>query len=535
MNVMRLTLKLACLAGALAVLAPSASSAPKLGVEVANARKGIDQAVSRGHLDPEGAATYKASLTRAYSIWGKLPGPRARELEGVIRDVAAQWRAYNRPRALALFSMLEFNADHYLKSGSLASGRDAQDEEGVVYRAFPGHGLQFHPLANFAKLNSYLGANRLDEAGLLGLALIARGVPRGNPGSLVWEYGFQFGSGRPPWTSGMAQAVAAQAFARGQDKLADPAFAAAAEKAFRSVPGKLVRSLPEGLFIRLYSFSDLAVLNAHLQAVVSLEDYALLLEDPAGLQLAGQLRSSAAALLPKFDTGAWTLYALGANESTLDYHRYVVSLLKRIGARNKDPFWTDFGNRFAAYEGVPPALTPGTPGPAAYPRPVDGFRDNAEVRFTLSKISRVTVEVGTARRTLLVGRGQKSIEVYPGKVSPGTYPVKVRATDLNGNKTELDLPEATVKVDTAPPVLTARLVGKRLVWRGRDAETPWLDLRLRLVGEKHNARLVRLGHMPLRGSMKLAPKPGTWHTTLIARDSTGNRTEVPLGVLRGPR
>lgn len=534
MNVMRPTLKLVCLAGVLAVLAPSASSAPKLGAEVANARKGLDQAVSRGHLDPEGAETYRSTLARAYSVWGKLPGQRAHELEGVIRDVAAQWRAYNRPRALALFGMLEFNTDHFVAKGPLASGRDAQDEDGVVYRAFRNHGLQFHPLANFAKLNSYLGANRLDEASLLGLALIARGVPGGTPGSLAWEYGFQFGSGRAPWTSGMAQAVAAQSFARGQQKLGDPAFAAAARKAFRSIRGKLVRPLPEGLFIRLYSFSDLAVLNAHLQSVVSVEDYALLLEDPEGQELAGQLRSSAAALLPKFDTGAWTLYALGANESTLDYQRYVVSLLKRIGARNDDPFWTDFGNRFAAYEDVPPALVPGRPGPAAYPRPVDGFRDNATVAFTLSKISRVTVEVGSARRTLLLGRGQKSIEVYPGRVPAGSYPVRVRAVDLAGNRTDAELPPTTVKVDTLPPVVNARLAGKRLIWRGLDVETPWLDLRLRLVGENHNARLVHLGHQPLRGSMKLVPKPGAWHTTLIVRDSTGNRTDVPLGVLRGP-
>ncbi|HKG09807.1 MAG TPA: hypothetical protein VKB07_04490, partial [Gaiellaceae bacterium] len=165
---MRLILKLACVVGALAVLAPSASSAPKLGVEVANARRGLDQAVSRGHLDPEAAVTYRASLTRAYSIWGKLSGTRAAELEGVIRDVAAQSQTYNRPRALTLFSMLEFNADYFADHGPLASGRDTQDDEGVVYRAFPGHGLQFHPLANFAKLNSYLGANRLDDAGYLG-------------------------------------------------------------------------------------------------------------------------------------------------------------------------------------------------------------------------------------------------------------------------------------------------------------------------------------------------------------------------------
>jgi D-glucuronyl C5-epimerase C-terminus len=530
MNVMRLTLKLACVAGALAVLAPSASSAPKLGVEVANARKGLDQAVSRGYLDAEAAPTYRASLTRAYSIWGKLSGQRARELEGVLRDVTAQWRTYNRPRALTLFSMLEFNADYLADHAPLASGRDIQDEEGVVYRAFAGHGLQFHPLANFAKLNSYLGANRLDEASYLGLALIARGVPKGN--ALSWEYNFPFGSGRAPWTSGMAQSVAAQAFARGETKLGDPAFAAAAEKAFRAIPGKLVRALPEGLVVRLYSFSDLAVLNAQLQSVVSLEDYALALEDPAGQQLAGQLRAAAAALLPKFDTGAWTLYALGANESTLDYQRYVISLLKRIGARNKDPFWTDYGNKFASYEDVPPAVTPGSPGPPVYPRPVDGFRDNAQVRFTLSKISRVTVRVGSTRTTLLLGRGQKVVEVYPGKVPAGTYPVEVLATDLAGNKVEVDLPALTVQVDRVPPVMTARLVGKRLVWRGRDAETPWLDLRLQLVDDKHHGRVVHLGKKPLRGSMRLVPKPGVWHTTLVARDSSGNRADVPLGLLK---
>jgi D-glucuronyl C5-epimerase C-terminus len=530
---MRLTLKLTCVVGALVVLAPSASSAPKLGADVANARRGIDQAVSRGHLDPEGAATYRASLTRAYSMWGKLSGSRASELEGVIRDVAAQWRTYNRPRALTLFSMLEFNADHLADHGPLASGRDAQDEEGVVYRQFPNHGLQFHPLANFAKLNSYVGANRLDEASLLGLALIARGVPKGD--ALSWEYNFPFGSGRAPWTSGMAQSVAAQAFARGQAKLGDPAFAAAAQKAFRAIPGKLVRSLPEGLFIRLYSFSDLAVLNAQLQSVVSLEDYALTLEDQAGQELAGQLRASSAALLPKFDTGAWTLYALGANESTLDYQRYVVSLLKRIGARNKDPFWTDYGNKFASYEDIPPVLAPGPPSPAAYPRPVDGFRDNAAVSFTLSKISRVTITVGAERTTLLVGHGRKRIEAYPGRVPAGSYPVSVKAVDLAGNVAELELPPVTVKVDKLAPVMTARLVGKRLVWRGRDAETPWLDLRLRLVDDNHHSRLVHLGKQPLRGSMRLFPKPGAWHTTLIARDSTGNRTDVPLGVLTGAK
>ena len=535
MNVMRLILKLGAIAVALAVLAPGASSAPKLGVDVANARKGIDQAVSRGYLDPEAAVADRAALTRAYSVWGKLSGQRAHELEGVIRDVAGQWRSYNRPRALTLFSMLDFNTEYLGTHGTVSSGRDVQDEEGVVYRAFPNHGLQFHPLANFAKLNSYLGANRLDEAGLLAEALVSRAVPKGD--SLSWEYGFQFGSGKPPWTSGMAQAVAAQAFARAQAKLGDPVFSTTARKAFRAIPGKLVQALPQGPWIRLYSFSDLAVLNADLQALVSLEDYGTMMEDPAGINFAAQLRASAAALLPKFDTGAWSLYSLGGNESTLDYQRYVVSLLKRIGARNKDIFWTGWGDRFASYEDVAPELLPGAPSPPAYPRPLDGFRDYTAVSFTLSKISRVTIRVGSEQRTLLMGRGKRTIEMFPGKVPAGTYPVSVRAVDLAGNPAEIELPDAVVKVDTTPPVVAARLAGnKRLTWRARDAETPWIDLRLQLVGGPHNnARVVQFGKMPMRGTMRLVPKPGVWKTTLIVRDSSGNRTLVPLGLLLGRR
>ena len=61
MNVTRLSLMLVALALVLAAAAPSASSAPKLGAEVANARKGLDQALARGYLDPEGAATYRAT------------------------------------------------------------------------------------------------------------------------------------------------------------------------------------------------------------------------------------------------------------------------------------------------------------------------------------------------------------------------------------------------------------------------------------------------------------------------------------------
>src|SRR5581483_5671852 len=89
---------------------------------------------------------------------------------------------------------------------------DISDDDGIRYRWFPGHGFEFHPLANFGALNGYAGGRNADAAQTLAEALLARAIPRGP--RLLWEYEFRFGGGRPPWASGMAQAVAAQAFAR---------------------------------------------------------------------------------------------------------------------------------------------------------------------------------------------------------------------------------------------------------------------------------------------------------------------------------
>ena len=58
------------------------------------------------------------------------------------------------------------------------------------------------------------GAQRLADA------LIARGVYQPG-GGVGWEYSFPFCGGRAPWISGMAQAVAAQAFARTAELVPD--------------------------------------------------------------------------------------------------------------------------------------------------------------------------------------------------------------------------------------------------------------------------------------------------------------------------
>ena len=80
-----------------------------------------------------------------------------------------------------------------------------------MWQYFPGQGLQFHPLANFAKLNQ-LWAERSDAMGTLLDELLALRVPRA--GGVAWEYYFAFGGGNPPWVSGLAQGTGIQSIAR---------------------------------------------------------------------------------------------------------------------------------------------------------------------------------------------------------------------------------------------------------------------------------------------------------------------------------
>ena len=90
------------------------------------------------------------------------------------------------------------------------------------------------------------------------------------------------------------------------------------------IPKHLLTSVPAGPWIRLYSFGALRVLNAQLQAVVSLQSYAVQAEDAEAGSLAARMQRAAAATLASFDTGYWTYYALPNDPSPVDYQEYVV-------------------------------------------------------------------------------------------------------------------------------------------------------------------------------------------------------------------
>src|SRR6266511_720359 len=94
-----------------AVVFAGASPARRPPSDRALAARGLQRAVEQGALSVEEAAGYRALLNRVPGLLGSLPPLRARELRGVLHDVAAQRNAYNRPRALTLFTTLALNED----------------------------------------------------------------------------------------------------------------------------------------------------------------------------------------------------------------------------------------------------------------------------------------------------------------------------------------------------------------------------------------------------------------------------------------
>src|SRR4051794_8822667 len=169
-----------------AALPARAEAAPTTDAKAA--RAGLKAAVKTGRVAPADAARYRAILARTQRALPHLGGRPPTELAGVLADVAAQSSRYTRARALTLFSMLDVNTRYFAAHDPPEVRGDVVGPDLVVYRYFPGHGLQFHPLGDFSALNAHLVAGRLDDARRLADALAARAIAGG--GGAVWEYPF---------------------------------------------------------------------------------------------------------------------------------------------------------------------------------------------------------------------------------------------------------------------------------------------------------------------------------------------------------
>ena len=146
------------------LLAPSATARPSWATDIAAIDRGLDRAVAAGRVDEDAAAGYRETVAHAAHALPRLPGSRYRNLAAVVREVAALAPTYSAPRALTLFSMLDFNVRWFSRHWDRPPNTDRIDSDGILYRAFPGIGFQFHPLGNFGRLNWLVASGQDDRA-----------------------------------------------------------------------------------------------------------------------------------------------------------------------------------------------------------------------------------------------------------------------------------------------------------------------------------------------------------------------------------
>lgn len=395
----------------------------------------------------------------------------------------------------------------------------------VVYRTSWQGKRYFHPLASFGKLNSALASGQRRRAKRLASTLVARGTRE--RGALVWRYNARR-DGPATWESGLAQAVAAQSLARA-------GYMSAARRAFRAIPNRLLIRLPEGPWIKLYGYSNVVVLNAQLQATLSIADYARLAHDTRAKRLARSMRRTTLVMLGRFDTGTWSRYSLGGEDSTLEYHEYVTSMLWKLARRTHGWRWRVYASRFRGYRYLPPKIRAGARSRPFFPVPADGYRDSTTLRFWLSKPATVTFRISGRTLRSAFGRGWQRYTLPPRRLTPGLHDVVATARDRFGNTTWSRLQPVRVLRDVTPPQLEAELAPWQLYWRAADGESPWLALKVR-IADSTGVHVVKLGRHTFEGAAPLAlPLDLTRSVTLVATDSSGNQTWLPLDADGAPR
>ncbi len=389
---------------------------------------------AHGRIDRADAAFDRAAVTRAVRLIDDLPRSRGGPVARALAQLVTLAGRLSAPRALALFGQLTANDNWFALHGPPPNKTDITGADGIVYRYFSGACFEFHPLANFAALNALAASRNGQATGELAAALSARAVPQAG-GGIGWEYYFDYAGGQAPWLSGFSQAVAAQAFSRaaavvpsrGSELLRE------ANAAFRTIPGRLVEHLSVGPWIRLYGFNHDVVLNAQLQTVISLAEYARAASNPSAARLAASLRGAAAKALGRFDSGYWTYYSLAHDPSPIDYQEYVVQLLRTLS--KSDPRFASAATRFATYQAQPPLFRLANAG-------------GGSLEFWVSKPSTVRVSALGAVRELALDGGWHLVSLsLPGHA--GIFPVRLEATDWAGNSASAEaLPIVRV---AAPP------------------------------------------------------------------------------------
>ena len=398
-------------------------------------------ALEAGAISRAEHSRHRRLLSRARSTRAKLRGARRRELGSVIAtlEAIALRRQLTPSRVRPLFLILRRNLS-YWPSRPFPANRGIVMFRGseLAFEYYRGHGLQLQPLVNFKRANLMHGACVKDtgrECRREGLRRLLQemtelSVQRG--AFRAWEYYFDFGGGRPPWISGMAQATGIQGFARAWQLLGDRSFLTTAQQgfgAFETPPptGVATRGPFGGTHYLQYSFSPrLYVTNAFVQALIGLYDYATITGETVARRLYDLAEPELRREVPASDTGDWSRYSYRGRESTPAYHELLRELLASLCARVRTPVYCVTATNFRRYATEPAELVLLGPTTVVQDQPI-------RVQFTVSKLSVVQLTVTRDGRTALdklatFRRGGGSFAWTPR--GAGTYSVRLASKEL---------------------------------------------------------------------------------------------------------
>ncbi|HET6174486.1 MAG TPA: D-glucuronyl C5-epimerase family protein [Gaiellales bacterium] len=514
----------------------------------ASVRGTLSAASRSGGLTVDQRYRYRRSLRQAMRAVRTLEATaqtRRRDELGsqlVMLAQLASRRALTPARMRPLFRQLDANRVWFAAAGPPKPlARVSIPGDPLVYAYYPSHGLQLQPLFNWSKVNGYWFAKDYGAMQELIDRLAPIAVPQ--PGGWVsWEYGFDYPGSRAPWLSGMAQAVAIQALARAWQATGSHADLALARRALPGLDrplaaGGLLGHSRDGRWWPLYAENpSLRVLNGDLQVVISLYDYAAITGDDEARAWAENGAHAAAALLPKYDTGAWSLYE-GSRETTLGYHDFMTLQLRQLALKTGNLDFRTYANRFAQYRVTAPVIA-ATMGATAtvYPSVPDGRHGSAGVRAHLDKVSSLRLVVVNARGSIVakqqLGMQRRGFVTarwngFTGRrpAAPGVYQFWLRATDLAGNRSpQTFVGAADVERDTEPPEVRRLRIDHvdgrvRLRWRLKDNASAHFTIEISAAGQS-----VTLHHVPRLGRRTLAlPAAGNEFTAAITiTDASGN-------------
>jgi hypothetical protein len=380
---------------------------------------------------------YSTILDQAIGSKNRLRGTRQDELEAVLEnmhEIAVQ-HALTPSRLPALFETLARNRQWWATGPLLSSGERIEFKGSqLVWEYYPGQGIELQALGTFGKADGLYTGGPSDYPALK--QLLSEMVPLASTrgGGLTWEYYFTFDGGRPPWTSAMSQGTAIEALTRAYEAFHDPSYLSLAHRAlkiFTVAPPTGVRvPTSRGARYLQYSFAPgTSIINAFLQSLIGLYDYANVSGDQEAKQLFAAGNAEAEAEVPQFDTGAWSLYQPGV-EDDLSYHELVTGFLQQLCSKTDAAVYCTTAQRFTAYLKTPPALTQLTTRARV--------KKSFSLGFRLSKVSHVGVVLLNRHGQILFETsasfpyGAHSFTI-PALKRKGTYTIHLAATDLAGN------------------------------------------------------------------------------------------------------